>query len=344
MPDVLVQHGVAVLFVWAFAVQAGVPAPAVPMLLGAGVLSGSGQMHLALAVAAAMAATLGADVLWYALGRSHGARVLGTLCRFSLDPDSFIRDAKQRFVAHRVRYIVLAKFLPGLNPLAAGLAGVVPVPPERFLLYAAAGAFLWAGAWITLGYVCSDVIGLMGTRAARLGMPLAIVIAAVLIAYLVFKYARRQRFLRHLRKARITPMELKRRLDAGDPLVIVDLRTTLDIEAAPYRIPGALRIAPETLQRPQHLIARASEVVFYCAEPREATSARMALQMASNGFRNIHPLSGGLEGWRQAGFAVEPLVRDPSSGCSAPLQTSAWPGRSILPAAEPDRAVRPREP
>ena len=126
MPEVLLQHGVVVLFLWAFVVQAGVPAPAVPMLLGAGVLSGSGQMHLALAVAAAMAATLGADVVWYALGRSHGARVLGTLCRFSLDPDSFIRDAKERFVAHRVRYIVLAKFLPGLNPLAAGLAGVVP--------------------------------------------------------------------------------------------------------------------------------------------------------------------------------------------------------------------------
>jgi membrane protein DedA with SNARE-associated domain/rhodanese-related sulfurtransferase len=308
MPDLLMQHGVAVVFIWAFAVQAGVPAPAVPMLLGAGVLSGAGQMHLALAVAAAMAATLGADVLWYALGRSHGARVLGTLCRFSLDPDSFIRDAKERFVAHRVRYIVLAKFLPGLNPLAAGLAGVVPIRPERFLLYAATGSLLWAGAWITLGYLCSDVIGLVASRASRLGMPLALVIAVVLIVYLVFKYTRRRRFLSHLRKARITPMELKRRLDAGDHLVIVDLRTALDIEAAPYGIPGACRIAPETLQHPHHLFPRDSEVVFYCAEPREATSARLALRLASNGFKNIHPLSGGLEGWRQAGFVVEPLV------------------------------------
>jgi len=65
--------------------------------------------------------------------------------RFSLDPDSFIRDAKERFGAHRARYIVLAKFLPDLNPLAAGLAGVVAVRPERFLLYAATGSLLWAG-------------------------------------------------------------------------------------------------------------------------------------------------------------------------------------------------------
>jgi membrane protein DedA with SNARE-associated domain/rhodanese-related sulfurtransferase len=311
--DLLGQYGVVVLFAWAFAVQAGVPAPAVPMLLGAGVLSGSGRMHPALAVAAAMTAAIGADVFWYALGRSHGARVLGTLCRFALDPDSFIQDAKERFVAHRVRYIVLAKFLPGLNPLAAGLAGVVPIRLDRFVLYAAAGAFLWAGSWITLGYVFSDVISLMVTRAGRLGMPLATVIAAMLIAYLVFKHARRHRFLRHLRKSRITAMELKRRLDAGDRLAIVDLRTDLDIQTVPYGIPGAFRISPETLPDSDHLIPPASEVVFYCAEPREATSARMALRLASNGFKGIHPLSGGLEGWRQAGFVVEALVLDSSS-------------------------------
>jgi membrane protein DedA with SNARE-associated domain len=196
--DLLVQHGVAVLFAWAFAVQAGVPVPAVPILVGAGALAGSGRMDLAIAVAAATAATLGADVLWYSLGRAHGTRVLEILCRFSLDPDSLIRHAKERFAAHRVRYLILAKFLPGLNPLAAGLAGVVPIRPARFLLYAAAGSLLWAGAWIALGYLCADVIGPMANRAARLARPVLIAIAAALITYVVFKCARRRRFSRHL--------------------------------------------------------------------------------------------------------------------------------------------------
>src|SRR5215470_9608870 len=158
VPDLLMQHGLAVVFAWAFAVQAGVPAPAVPMLLGAGALSGSGRMDLALAVTAAMTATVGADMLWYSLGRFHGAQVLGMLGRFSLDPDSLIRHAKERFVAHRLRYLIMAKFLPGVNPLAAGLAGAVPIRPDRFLLYAAVGSLLWAGAWITLGYLCADII------------------------------------------------------------------------------------------------------------------------------------------------------------------------------------------
>ena len=305
--DLLTQYGPTVVFAWAFAVQAGAPVPAVPMLLGAGALSGAGRMNLALAIAAAMVATVTADMLWYCLGRFHGTRVLELLCRFSLDPDSLIRRAKERFVAHRLRYLVLAKFLPGVNPLAACLAGAVPIRLDRFVLYAAAGALLWAGAWVTLGYLCADVIVLIATGAGRLGTPLVLVIAAAMVMYLAYKFARRQRFLRHLRKARIAPVELKRRLEAGDHPVIFDLRTTLDVETVPYRIPGARWISVEALDEPHQLIHKNSEVVFYCAEPKEATSARRALLLARHGYKNVHPLKGGLDGWRQAGFAVEPL-------------------------------------
>ena len=307
-PDLLAAYGVGIVFAWAFAVQGGVPVPAVPMLVGAGALSGSGHMNLALSILAAMTATLGADGLWYALGRSHGQRVLESLCRFSLDPDLLIRHAKERFAAHRARYLIVAKFLPGVNPLAAGLAGAVALRPDVFLLYAAAGALLWAGAWIMVGYLFADVIALVATANARFRTPLLIAIVAALILYIAIKYARRRRFLRHLDEARMDPVELKRRLDAGDPLVIVDLRTKLDLETDPYRIPGAQWITPEVLRDPQHpRILEGSEIVFYCAEPKEATSARMALWASTHGYKNLHPLSGGLEGWRRAGFAVEPL-------------------------------------
>ncbi len=57
-PDLLMNYGLVVVFAWAFVVQEGAPAPALPMLLGAGALSGSGRMDLALAITAAMAATV----------------------------------------------------------------------------------------------------------------------------------------------------------------------------------------------------------------------------------------------------------------------------------------------
>jgi membrane protein DedA with SNARE-associated domain len=159
MADFLVEYGVVLVFAWVFAAQAGMPIPAGPMLVGAGALSGSGQMNLALVVGAAIVAAVGADVSWYSLGRSQGTRLLETLCRFSMNPDSVVRDTKERFLAHSVRYVVLAKFLPGVNPFAAGLAGAAPIRLEQFLLYASTGALLWAGAWISLGYLFADTIG-----------------------------------------------------------------------------------------------------------------------------------------------------------------------------------------
>jgi len=118
-------------------------------------------------------------------------------------------------------------------------------------------------------------------------MPIVLIIMSVLIGHLVFKYVRRRRFLVHLRKARIMPTELKRRLDAGDD------RTALDIEPAPYRIPQARWIAPEALRSPHQLISRDSEIVFYCAEPRRGDERADRLPPDDPRLKNVHPLSGG---------------------------------------------------
>jgi len=191
----------------------------------------------------------------------------------------------------------VAEFLPGVNPLAAGLAGTVSLGPDRFLIYAAAGAFPWAGAWIVLGYACSDAMGLGATWGSRVGMQFVIALAAVLIAYLVLKYARRRRFLAHLR--------IEQRLDTGDPLVIVDLRTALDIEAAPHKIPGARLIDRDELKRPHQTIPRDQRGRLLLRRAQRGHQRTGSLRAAAIGFHNVHPLSGGLEAWRQAGFPVE---------------------------------------
>lgn len=316
--DLLRQYGVVILFVWAFLVQAGMPAPAVPVLLGAGALSGSG-LGLAGAIGAGMAATVGADILWYWLGRVHGARVLGVLTRLSLKADSLARLAKQRFAAHGARYLILAKFLPGVNPLVSGVAGAFRTRPRQFLFYSATGALAWAGAWITLGYLFAGLIEAILAAASRAGTPLIIAIVGVLVLVAAARYVRRHLFMRQLLRARIDVFELKQRLDRGENVLIVDLRTALDIQAAPLGIAGARWIPPEKLDGKRQPIPPGKLVVFYCAEPREATSARIAGLLSRNGYRNVRPLSGGLEAWRHAGFPVEPIRAD-LPGPEAPLK------------------------
>lgn len=198
------------LFGWVFADQAGVPVPVVPLLLGAGALAGGHELSLPMSLALAVSASLLADLLWYAVGRRRGTRALGVLCRITLEPDSCVRRAQDLFRRHGLRSLVIAKFLPAVNPLAARLAGVVGIGLGRFVLYELGCAAVWAGTWIGLGYLLSDAIEEVAGAVARLGNGSIVLLTAVLLAYIGVENANRYRFLRQLRIARIDPEELKR--------------------------------------------------------------------------------------------------------------------------------------
>jgi membrane protein DedA with SNARE-associated domain len=260
----LLRHGYIVLFVWVLAEQIGLPLPAVPFLFAAGALGGSGRLNLGLAIGVAVLASLLSDVTWYEIGRRRGRRVLHLLCRISLEPDSCVRRTEEVFARHGARSLLVAKFIPGLSTAAPPLAGIFRMRLHRFLLFDSLGALIWAGAFAGIGYLFSGQLEQLAAHALRMGASLAGILAGCLAVYILWKYAQRHRFLRQLRIARITPEELKRRLDEGEDVMIVDLRHSLDFEGEPYTIPGALRLPPEEVERRHHEIPRDRDVVLYC--------------------------------------------------------------------------------
>jgi len=93
-----------------------------------------------------------------------------------------------------------------------------------------------------------------------------VVVAAAFVSYVAIKFIQRQRFLRSLRIARITPEELKRRLDSRDTtLAVVDTRSLLDVTAVPHAIPGAVWIPAEDIDRRQDELPRDRDIVLYCS-------------------------------------------------------------------------------
>lgn len=262
--DFVVRHGHPVLFAWVLVDQGGIPLPAVPLLLVVGALAGAGRLSLPVALAATVAGCLAADLLWYTFGRRRGARALGLLCRITLEPDTCVRRVEDLFLAYGLRSFLIAKFLPGLNPIAAALSGVVKIHFGRFILSAAASALVWSVAWMGLGYLFGDLIEQIAAQASRLGGASALVAVGLLGGYVGVKYIQRQRFLHQLRMARVSPDELRQRLDEGRQTMIVDLRTALDVQTTPFVIPGALRISPDELERRHGEIPRELEIVLYC--------------------------------------------------------------------------------
>ncbi|HYB43101.1 MAG TPA: VTT domain-containing protein [Candidatus Methylomirabilis sp.] len=258
------RYGQPLVFAWVLADQGGLPIPAIPLLLVAGALIAAGRLSVFAVVPLAVAGCLAADLIWYGFGWARGHRVLGIMCRITLEPDSCVRRVEDLFMAQRLRSLVFAKFLPGLNPLAAALSGVVKTPLGRFLAADAGGALVWVGTWTGLGYAFSDLIEQIAAMASRLGAISGVILVGALGVYISVRFVLRRRFMRKLRAARISAADLKARLDANQPTVIVDLRTPVDVKDSPYVIPGALRISPEELERRAEEIPRNTEIVLYC--------------------------------------------------------------------------------
>jgi membrane protein DedA with SNARE-associated domain len=261
----LIKHGYTLLFGWVLVEQMGLPIPAIPLLLAAGALAGSGKMDLALAVSLALIAVILADLFWYSLGRYRGGRILKLLCRISLEPDSCVRRTENLFVRHGARSLLVAKFVPGLNTAAPSLAGIFRMPMRRFLLFDSLGGFFWVATFTGLGFIFSNQLEQIAAHSLRWGGWLVVILAGSLAAYILWKYVQRRRFLRRLRIARIGPKELMDKLTAGDDISIVDLRQPIDVEAFPQMIPGALRIAMEEIEDRHAEIPRDRDVVVYCS-------------------------------------------------------------------------------
>jgi membrane protein DedA with SNARE-associated domain len=261
---VLARYGYLVVFGSILAEQIGLPFPAIPFLLAAGALAGAGKLSFALLLLLSGIASLIADMAWYVIGRLGGPKVLGWLCRISLEPDSCVRRTGTIFSKHGPRSLMVAKFIPGFSTIAPPLAGIVRMPLGRFVVFSALGGLFWAGAFIGLGWIFARQLEIVADYAVRLGSWTLVLIGAALGGYITWKFISRQRFLRRIRIARILPEELKAKLDGGEQILIVDVRDRIDFEAEPTIIPGALHLTIEDLDQRHQEIPREREIVLYC--------------------------------------------------------------------------------
>lgn len=260
----LTQHGYLLVFVWVMAEQAGLPVPVSPLLLTCGALAGQGRLSLLVTVLIASVGSLLSDSAWFWIGRRRGLAVLRLLCKVSLEPDTCVRQTEAKFGKYGMRTLLFSKFVPGLNTAAAPLAAVVKTPYARFAAFAFTGAVIWSGAFTAAGYFFSNQINAITHGLQRLGSWTLLLFIGAFIAYIAYRIFERERFLHKVRGDRITPEELKLRMDVGDRVRIIDLRHPLDLLPDPHTLPTALRISPEELEIRHTEISRDGDVVLFC--------------------------------------------------------------------------------
>ena len=300
----LTDYGLGVVFFNVWAEQLGLPVPAYPVLVVTGALSVEGRYSAITLLGAAVSACLLADLVWYAAGRRYGSRVLRTVCRISMSPDSCVRQTESMFERWGIWSLLVAKFIPGFATIATVLCGRMRLPLAAFIMVDLIGATLYAGVGITLGVLFHEAIDDVIAVFANLGRIGLVVLLLALALFIATKWRQRHRLIRALRTARITVSELELLISQGIAPAIVDVRSAGSRErdgtipgALPWSVNAALDSAPE--------LPRDAQVVVYCACPNEASAAKVAQQLQRAGFTNVRPLHGGIDAWIAAGLPIE---------------------------------------
>ena len=260
----VIQHGYVVLFFWVLLEQLGLPIPSAPLLLAAGALVGSGNLKILPIFLVIWSAALIADLSWYTLGKRRGDKVIPFLCRISLSPDTCVGRAKDIFSRQGTRTLLVAKFLPGINTITAPLSGIFRMRVQRFIFWDTLGITLWVIVLVGLGYQFSDELEWIAEQLMRLGNGVGVILLGGLAGTVAWKTWQRQRLLRQLPWLRISPEEVKEKLENENRPLILDVRTELDIQSEPQHLPGAFHLP---LNRVRHHVQRIPpnrEVILYC--------------------------------------------------------------------------------
>lgn len=258
------QYGVAIVFANVLVEQIGIPIPALPTLLVAGSLVRAGKLSFLALLGAAVGASLAADTLWYFLGRRYGHRVLKTLCRISLSPDSCVRQTEGIFEKWGMASVVAAKFITGFSTVAPPLAGAMGAKLASFLFYDTVGTILWAGSGIILGFVFLRAIDDVLSFLESLGTGAFYLLGVALVLFVLFKWWQRRRFYRALRMARIGVGELRALFEKGEKPFVVDVRGPGERQRDPRRIPGAMTMDVSELDAKLPGLPPEVEIVLYC--------------------------------------------------------------------------------
>jgi rhodanese-related sulfurtransferase len=119
------------------------------------------------------------------------------------------------------------------------------------------------------------------------------------------------------------PAELRRRLEAGEPLQLVDVRE--DPEFAAARLTGAQLIPLGEIEKRAAELDRSRPIVLICRSGKRSGQAREKL--AQLGISNLACLKGGLAAWEAAGLPVE---KDASAPWALERQVRIAAGSLVL--------------
>ena len=112
----------------------------------------------------------------------------------------------------------------------------------------------------------------------------------------------------------ITAEELKAKLARNEPVTIIDVRSSEGFARSSTTVKGSVHFNLRKLKSrlrfaPLKDLPRNSEIVTYCACPKDEASIAAAQILQSNGFTRVRVLQGGWHEWMKANGPIQPRTK-----------------------------------
>lgn len=263
--SMMARHGYVLTFGLLFAEAIGLPFPASIALVAAGAAVASHALSGPGVLLAALIALLIGDTAQFWLGRYSGWALLGFLCRLSMNPETCILRSAESFYKRGKITLVIAKFIPGINTMAAPLAGSMKMRFGQFLQLDFAGSLLYSTTFLLVGYLSRDLlVTLKGFHAA--GSAIETVVVAALVVYAMYRGVQFAKYKKYRVMPRVQVEELIARLasDEANRVQIVDVRSHGYYDVGTERIKGSIRIEPNNLEEEIKNLPKDKDIYLYC--------------------------------------------------------------------------------
>jgi membrane protein DedA with SNARE-associated domain len=186
----LLDYGLALLFLLVAVESAGIPVPGEIGLITAAVLAQRGHYSLVAVIVVAAAAAITGDNIGYWLGRVGGRKLLARWELTRRYAEKTLPPAERFFKKHGGKTVFFGRFVAVLRVTSAWLAGLSRMHWWEFFAWNAAGGIVWATGTAIVAYyfgkAAAEAIGRYGLYAALV----LIVVAAV--AFVVLRRMRRE--------------------------------------------------------------------------------------------------------------------------------------------------------
>lgn len=312
--DLAIRYGPQVAFLNVLGSSLGLPVPAMPTLIIVGATVAAAGMdgapwaeRFALFLASALAGGLIGDFVWFLGGRRYGDKTLKTICKLSLSRDTCVKKTERFFGRWGVRVLLVARFIPGLSLVSVPLSGAMHIRTRSFFLHDAIGVALWSGLGLAIGVLFATQLDMVFATIAKLGRQAFVFALLLLAGYVAYRYWRRAALMKTLATARISVDELYALMSTSTPLTIFDIRSTEKRALDPFIIAGSVHADERDLETILATYTMDRKVIIYCSCPNEVSAAWMAKTMMDRGFKDVVPLTGGLDAWRISGLGLVAL-------------------------------------